>query len=127
MVFTPIADVWYTFLAARFGRPVLSHTFAKVALDQTVFAPCILSTLYIYTALTERKSVSDGVERAKANIWPTLKANWMFWPAVQGINLGLVPPQFQLLVVNCASIPWNTYLASQTAKATQKDLAARAT
>jgi len=93
---------------------------AKVGLDQTVWAGAILSSLFVYTSLTEGKGVQDGLQRAKENIWTTMKANWMLWPAVQAFNLGFVPLPYQILVVNCASIPWNTFLAMQTAKASRQ-------
>jgi protein Mpv17 len=120
VIFTPLASGWYGLLAKQFAGSSPANVIAKVGLDQTVWAGAILSSLFVYTSLTEGKGVQDGLQRAKENIWTTMKANWMLWPAVQAFNLGFVPLPYQILVVNCASIPWNTFLAMQTAKASRQ-------
>lgn len=42
---------------------------------------------------------------------PGLKANWLLWPAVQGINFTIVPLEHRVLVVNVVSLGWNCFLS----------------
>lgn len=42
---------------------------------------------------------------------PTLKANYILWPAVQMINFRLMPLQFQIPFVSTIGIAWTAYLS----------------
>lgn len=116
LVFTPLAHVWYPFLATTFPGASASALLCKVGLDQTVFAFSFLSSVFVYTSVTDGKSLEFGVKKAKDNILDTLKANWMVWPAVQLVNFKFVPIPYQILVVNMVSIPWNTYVTTKANK-----------
>lgn len=114
IIFAPLADKWYKILATV-KLPVpnskLADTVLRVGLDQGVFAPFIGIPLY-YSVMTlmeggDHKTVQRKLE---SNWWNTLYTNWLVWPAVQGVNFGLVPVQLRLLVVNVVSIGWNCYL-----------------
>lgn len=52
-------------------------------------------------------SVMEGVnpqEKLSRTYWDALRANWMLWPAVQTLNLALVPLQYRVLTVNVVNI-----------------------
>ncbi|GAT29326.1 integral membrane protein, Mpv17/PMP22 family [Aspergillus luchuensis] len=42
---------------------------------------------------------------------PTLKANFVLWPAVQILNFRVVPIQFQIPFVSSVGIAWTAYLS----------------
>jgi hypothetical protein len=42
---------------------------------------------------------------------PTLKANFVLWPAVQILNFRVVPIQFQIPFVSSIGIAWTAYLS----------------
>jgi hypothetical protein len=42
---------------------------------------------------------------------PTLKANYVLWPAVQILNFRVVPIQFQIPFVSTVGIAWTAYLS----------------
>jgi hypothetical protein len=50
-------------------------------------------------------------ERFRDKFWPTLMAESVAWPAVQGLNFWKVPVQHQLLVVNVVSLADCTFLS----------------
>lgn len=105
VVFAPIGDRWYKLLAA--WKPV-GGTAARVAADQLLFAPFIgIPLYYSVMSLMEGRAV---VERVEEKWWPTLKTNWMVWPAVQVVNFGFVPVLMRLLTVNVVSVGWNCWL-----------------
>jgi protein Mpv17 len=114
----PIQFKWFRFLARSFPvtkESAFAPAMKRVAFDQLVFAPfgrslsaagCAPYFLtkpaglaVFFTAMTVAEG---GGRRAVQNklrdmYVPTLKANYMVWPAVQVINFRLMPVQFQLV------------------------------
>eukprot|EP00475_Leptophrys_vorax_P011984 TRINITY_DN1844_c0_g2_i1.p1 TRINITY_DN1844_c0_g2~~TRINITY_DN1844_c0_g2_i1.p1 ORF type:complete len:199 (+),score=44.66 TRINITY_DN1844_c0_g2_i1:214-810(+) len=111
LVFSPLAHPWYGFLQRTFPTTSALHVGSKVFLDQSIWAASVTALLFTYTSLLEGKSLDQAKQKVESSLLPTLKVNWMIWPAVQLINLGIVPPNFRLLVINSVSIPWSAYLA----------------
>jgi hypothetical protein len=54
------------------------------------------------------------VEKLKADVVTTVLTNNGIWIPAQLINLGLVPPQYQVLFANFVGLFWNTYLSAVT-------------
>ena len=52
---------------------------SKVALDQLVWTPPSMCVFFTAMAMLEGESFQDGVDRAKAMLWPVLRINWPFW------------------------------------------------
>jgi len=125
----PIQFKWFRFLERCFPLTKTSAfvpTMKRVAMDQLVFAPFgmsestwqrsgmykgadewvhILGIACFFTVMTVAEG---GGRRAVQNklrdmYVPTLKANFMVWPAVQLVNFRLMPVQFQL--VGCSDAP----------------------
>lgn len=118
IIFAPIGHRWYGLLTKiKPSQSKLVNTFARVGVDQLVFAPLIGIPLY-YTIMTilEMKPLSSIEPKLSLNWWPTLKNNWLVWPIFQLFNFYLVPLQYRLLVVNLLSIGWNTYLSFELNK-----------
>lgn len=81
---------------------------ARVAFDQTLFAPVAIGAFLSSMATMEGASAK---ERLETTWWPALKANWMVWPIVQTVNFALMPAQYRLLFANIIAIGWNSYLS----------------
>lgn len=77
-------------------------------MDQTIFATTNMAIFLSTMAYLEGDSPKKRLEKAYL---PGLKANWMLWPAVQGVNFTLVPLEHRVLVVNVVSLGWNCYLS----------------
>ncbi|PHH67067.1 hypothetical protein CDD81_4462 [Ophiocordyceps australis] len=108
-IFGPVATTWFGFLARRVRLPNPKlETLARVAIDQTVFAPVMISVFLSSMATMEGASAKERLNKAW---WPALKANWMLWPFVQVINFGFLPLQHRVLFANIVSIGWNCYLS----------------
>lgn len=110
----PIQFRWFKFLEKSFPitkTAAFLPAMKRVAFDQLVFAPFGLACFF--TAMT----VAEGggrraVETKLRDMYvPTLKANFMLWPAVQVINFRLMPVQFQLPFVSTVGIAWTAYLS----------------
>ncbi|OAA37683.1 Mpv17/PMP22 [Metarhizium rileyi] len=108
-VFGPVATTWFGFLARniRFKNPRV-ETLARVACDQTLFAPVMIGAFLSSMATMEGASAKERLEKTW---WPALKTNWMVWPFVQTINFTFLPLQHRVLFANIVSIGWNSYLS----------------
>ena len=62
--------------------------------------------------LAEHGSVAAAAHKLRCCFWSILKSNYVLWPAVQYVNLGFVPPKFQILVANIVGLAWAVYLSS---------------
>lgn len=51
------------------------------------------------------------MEDARNKLWPILRVGWSVWPALQMINLSLVPIPLQPLFVSGAGLFWNMYVS----------------
>lgn len=102
----PVQFKWFKFLERIFPvtkTSALGPAMKRVAFDQFIFAP--FGVALFFTAMT---IAEGGGRRAVSNklrdmYIPTLKANFIVWPAVQIVNFRLMPVQFQL--VSCHTQP----------------------
>jgi len=110
VVFGPAATTWFRLLQRRVvvpGSPNATIA-ARVACDQLVFAPVFIGVFLSSMALLEGGSPADKLRK---NYLSALRANYMIWPFVQGVNFKLVPLEHRVLFVNVISIGWNCYLS----------------
>lgn len=102
MIFGPVATKWFQFLQHRIQLPTPGRTLvARVATDQLVCAPTMIGVFLSSMSVLEG---SDPREKLQRTYWDALRTNWMIWPALQGVNLYLVPLQYRVLVVNILNI-----------------------
>ncbi|KJE94646.1 Mpv17 protein [Capsaspora owczarzaki ATCC 30864] len=109
----PVMRLWYTGLEKIVPASKLSTRTAaltKMAIDQTVFAPFIISSFYVNLGLLHNDSMAQIETRLRSELKDTLIANWKVWPATQLLNFYFVPMQHRVLVVNAVSLGWNSYL-----------------
>jgi hypothetical protein len=110
----PIQFQWFGFLSRTFPLTKKNPTtpaLKRVAADQLLFAPFGLVCFFSFMTITE-----GGGRRALARKFqdvyiPTLKANFLIWPAVQVLNFRVVPIQFQIPFVSMIGIAWTAYLS----------------
>jgi protein Mpv17 len=112
-IFGPAATHWYRLLARinipiRSPSPLLVNTTARVAADQAVFAPINLALFLGGMAWMEG---ADVKQRLEGSWYEALRRNWIVWPAVQAVNLSVVPGEWRVGVVNVVALGWNCYLS----------------
>ncbi|KAK2742575.1 hypothetical protein FQN57_005201 [Myotisia sp. PD_48] len=99
----PLQFQWFGFLSRTFPITKAHSTIPalkRVAMDQLIFAPIAEGG--------GRRALSKKFEDIYL---PTLKANFMLWPAVQTLNFRLIPIQFQIPFVSSVGIAWTAYLS----------------
>lgn len=96
----PIQFKWFKFLERIFPiskTSAFGPAMKRVAFDQFIFAPFGLAAFFTTMTVAEgggRRAVSN---KLRDMYIPTLKANFIVWPAVQIVNFRLMPVQFQLV------------------------------
>ena len=111
----PLAHVHYNFLEAFVQRLKVtpsSQPVVKLVMEQFVYWGYLSNSLYHFSMSTlEGNSLSAGYDRVCERLWPTMKAQWMFWIPVQYLNFKYVPVRHQLSVVLCTSVVWTALLS----------------
>jgi hypothetical protein len=100
----PLTFKWFGFLARVFPMTKTSAfgpALKRVAVDQIVFAPIGVGLFFSVMTVAEGGGRRAVALKLRDMYLPTLKANYMVWPAVQIINFRLMPVQFQLVSEPC--------------------------
>ena len=103
---------WFPITKARGTVPAMQ----RVAMDQLIFAPIGLSCFFTFMTVTEGGGRHAVAEKFQHIYLPTLRANYMVWPAVQMLNFRVLPLQFQIPLVSTVGIAWTAYLSLTNAK-----------
>lgn len=96
----PVQFRWFRFLERAFPMSKTSSfgpALKRVAFDQFIFAPFGLALFFTAMTVAEgggRRAISAKLRDMYV---PTLKANYVVWPAVQIVNFRLMPVQYQLV------------------------------
>ncbi|KAJ9213396.1 hypothetical protein DTO166G4_5022 [Paecilomyces variotii] len=110
----PLQFQWFKFLSRAFPLTKESATapaLKRVAADQLMFAPFGLVAFFTFMTFAEGGGRQDLVRKFRDVYIPTLKANFVLWPAVQILNFRVVPIQFQIPFVSSVGIAWTAYLS----------------
>ncbi|PGH02564.1 hypothetical protein GX51_04591 [Blastomyces parvus] len=110
----PIQFQWFGFLARSFPITKTHATvpaLKRVAMDQLIFAPIGLVCFFTFMTVAEGGGRRAIVRKFQDVYTPTLKANFMLWPAVQILNFRVMPIQFQIPFVSTVGIAWTAYLS----------------
>ncbi|PLN81510.1 hypothetical protein BDW42DRAFT_185403 [Aspergillus taichungensis] len=110
----PLQFQWFGFLSRAFPltkvNPSLS-ALKRVACDQLIFAPFGLGCFFTFMTVAEGGGRRALTRKFQDVYLPTLKANFVLWPAVQILNFRVVPIQFQIPFVSTVGIAWTAYLS----------------
>ncbi|KAI2609477.1 uncharacterized protein GGS25DRAFT_484928 [Hypoxylon fragiforme] len=110
----PLQYKWFSFLSRAFPMTKTSAfvpAMKRVAFDQLIFAPFGIGCFFTVMTVAEGGGRRAVAHKLRDMYIPTLKANFMVWPAVQIINFRLMPVQFQLPFVSTIGIAWTAYLS----------------
>lgn len=98
----PVQFKWFKFLSSVFPitkGSAFGPAMKRVAFDQLIFAPFGVGVFFTAMTLAEGGGRRGVAHKLRDMYVPTLKANYVLWPAVQVINFRLMPVQFQLVSI----------------------------
>eukprot|EP01117_Protostelium_nocturnum_P006617 TRINITY_DN2381_c0_g2_i1.p1 TRINITY_DN2381_c0_g2~~TRINITY_DN2381_c0_g2_i1.p1 ORF type:complete len:287 (+),score=101.13 TRINITY_DN2381_c0_g2_i1:185-1045(+) len=107
----PILHIYFKFLDKAVVGTGSAQVLKKLAIDQFAFAPINLLGFMALLGYLEKFDFEAVKEKIAKDYWPTLKANWVLWPAANFINFKLVPPHYRLLYVSVVAFFWNIYFS----------------
>lgn len=96
----PIQFRWFKFLEKTFpitSKGAFVPAMKRVVFDQLIFAPFGLACFFTTMTIAEGGGRRAVYQKMRDMYVPTLRANYVLWPAVQVINFRLMPVQFQLV------------------------------
>jgi len=117
----PTLAIWYRTLDKIVKVQGTAGSLMKMALDQTVMAPVILTTFLGTMSLWTTYSTESAVKNIKQNLWPILLDNYKLWPAAQLINFYFMPLDQRVLFASLIALLWNTYLSYATSPSNRTD------
>ncbi|KAJ5698541.1 hypothetical protein N7462_000546 [Penicillium macrosclerotiorum] len=110
----PVQFQWFGFLSRAFPLTKKNPSIPalkRVVFDQLIFAPFGLACFFTYMTIAEGGGKRALTQKFRDVYLPTLKANFVLWPAVQILNFRVIPIQFQIPFVSCIGIAWTAYLS----------------
>ncbi|KAI1630439.1 hypothetical protein EDD37DRAFT_104521 [Exophiala viscosa] len=116
---SPLQFLWFGRLTKWFpitSTSAMVPAMKRVAMDQLVFAPFGLSCFFTFMTVAEGGGRKEVVRKFQDVYVPTLRANYILWPAVQVINFRVMPLQFQIPFVSTIGIAWTAYLSLTNSK-----------
>eukprot|EP00980_Cylindrotheca_fusiformis_P002063 scaffold456_cov73-Cylindrotheca_fusiformis.AAC.5 len=86
---------------------------AKLAVNQFVMIPSVYMPLFFaVTGSLSKLNLEESTERAKNMYIPLLKRNYFYWLPVQFFQFLVIPADYQILFISCASLLWTVILSS---------------
>ena len=112
LFYGPYQHVWYRKLAAVFPGKSAGAFMAKVAANQFVLAPVVLTSVFSWNLLLQSPpKTAEIVPKIQKDLWPTMVRGWGFWVPAASINFWFVPLQNQVLYMSSCGLVWTTYLS----------------
>lgn len=96
----PVQFKWFKFLERIFPitkTAAFGPAMKRVAFDQFIFAPFGVGVFFTAMTIAEGGGRRAVTNKLRDMYVPTLKANYVVWPAVQIVNFRLMPVQYQLV------------------------------
>lgn len=83
-------------------------------MDQLLWAPIFTCIFFAYLKATQGQWEAI-VPEIQQKLWPTLKVNWLVWPAAHIFNFRFVPDSQRVLYINLIAVGYNAFLSSMAA------------
>ncbi|XP_050675275.1 mpv17-like protein 2 isoform X1 [Leptidea sinapis] len=100
---------WYKVLDKFIVGKTTDMVIKKFALDQLIFSPIMIVTLFGSLALLEENPLQNFKEEVTHKFTTLYKAEWMVWPPAQIINFYFLPTRFRVLYDNTISLGYDVY------------------
>eukprot|EP00249_Psilotum_nudum_P017789 c26491_g1_i2 orf=524-940(+) len=115
-IYGPISQIWYDSLDRVFWEKTLRNLSIKVALNQVVLGPFVVSVVFAWNSLWQGK-LDSLPELFHNHGVSTLVDGWKFWIPASILNFGVIPLQARVAFMSSCSIFWNFYLSTTVSKA----------
>jgi hypothetical protein len=108
---TPVLHHWYHFLNRSFPGTTMSRVLQRTFMDEFVFSP-IYIPVFLGGLWTLEGTSTEKVKTMLYNELPSiLVAEWVLWVPTMALTFRFAPVKFQVLVINCVGVVWQTFLS----------------
>ena len=101
---------FYNFLDSVMAGATPAFVAAKVAIDQTLWAPCFMVMFFTYMMIFDGTPELIAT-KCKNDIFTAVKGSWMTWIPAHTINFAFVPSDMRLLYINAIQIFFNMFMS----------------
>jgi len=112
----PLLHFFYGGLARRFPGTSMKNVAIKIAADQTIAAPIIVTSFYWMTGIFQGMPLQEVKTKYLETFWPTMKLNYQIWPLAQAVNFAFVPVAWQVVYVSGVSLVWSVLLSAKNSE-----------
>ena len=110
-IWSPLCMIWYQLLASVIPDPTLTGALTRMALDQSIFSFFLVIVFITYTGLTSGDTFTQLQSRWTKQILPVYRASLLYWIPMSLLVNGIIPPEYKLLFINAANLPYSVYLS----------------
>lgn len=101
---------FYNFLDSKIPGTDVASVAAKVAIDQTLWAPIFMTMFFTYFGLFDLNPGSI-IPSIKEKMFTSVSTSWKTWIPAHGINFAFVPTKLRLFYINVIQIGFNCFLS----------------
>lgn len=101
---------FYQYLDRKLIGATPFNVAAKVAIDQTLWAPVFMVMFFTYMMIFEG-TPDKIVPKIQQDVFTAVQGSWMTWIPAHIINFALVPPRQRLLYINSIQIFFNMFMS----------------
>lgn len=101
---------FYNFLDSKMPGAKPLDVAAKVAIDQTMWAPIFMCMFFTYGGLFDGNP-GGILAKIKQDTFTAVKGSWVTWIPAHTINFAFVPSDKRLLYINAVQIGFNCFMS----------------
>ncbi|CAI2330413.1 unnamed protein product [Caenorhabditis sp. 36 PRJEB53466] len=110
----PPLNVWFRVLERIRHANRHVQVLSRMAPDQLVFSPLFNAFILVQLRVLEGFSVSESIERMKADWFVVYSSSLRVWPFVQLLNFYFVPLNYRVILIQVVAFFWNSWLSYKT-------------
>lgn len=110
LLYGPFQHWWYGALGSAFPGRGVQNFLSKVALNQVVLGPIVLTSAFAWTFVLQNQA-NRLKQKVRKDLLPTLVNGWKFWVPAACINFYAVPLRFQVLYMSTCGVVWTAYIS----------------
>ncbi|KAL6777680.1 CGL67 [Auxenochlorella protothecoides x Auxenochlorella symbiontica] len=110
LLYGPYQYWWYGALAKSFPTRSLPHFLSKVAANQLILGPIVVSAIFAWN-LGLQGQLSNLPSKLSNDFATTVVNGWKFWVPAASVNFFAIPLQHQVWYMSACGLLWVTYLS----------------
>eukprot|EP00980_Cylindrotheca_fusiformis_P007737 scaffold1640_cov101-Cylindrotheca_fusiformis.AAC.4 len=113
----PVLHHWYAFINRRVPGKSMSRVLQRTFWDEFVFSPIYIPVFLGGLWTLEGTSPDKIKTMLKKELPSIITAEWILWVPTMALTFRFAPVKFQVLVINCVGVVWQTFLSFMANKA----------